>query len=197
MDRPMSPAERRRLGGPTLAFLVGFALALAGCGAAATPSPAGPAASIEPVASVAVAAPSAAATTAPSPAEAATPVPSAAPAAGGGTAAAWCGFVIDVNTKFGYMTNKNYSATPPSLDVQRQILTEALSRLDEWVAKTPPEIKDATAAEIAYFQALKAYGDVHGWTNPAAFPQPTAAEATLIGSLVPYQEKQCGITFGK
>lgn len=197
MDRPMSPADRRRLGGPTHAVLVGFALALAGCGAAAAPSPAAPAASSEPVASVAAAAPSAAATTAPSPAAAATPGPSAAPAAGGGTAEAWCGFVIDINTKFGYMSNKNYSATPPSLDVQRQILTEALSRLAEWIARTPPEIKDATAAEVAYFQALKAYGDAHGWTNPAAFPQPTAAEATLIGSLVPYQEKECGITFGK
>jgi hypothetical protein len=59
------------------------------------------------------------------------------------------------------------------------------------------EIKDANAAEIAYFQRLKAYGDANGWSNPAAFPQPTAAEAALIGSLVPYQEKECGITFGK
>jgi hypothetical protein len=95
------------------------------------------------------------------------------------------------------MANKNYSATPPTLDVQRQILTEALSRLDEWVAKTPPEIKAATDAEIAYFQSLKAYGDANGWTNAAGFPRPTASEITLIGSLVPYQEKNCGITFGK
>ncbi len=190
MHRGMSPAKRRPLGGP-LAVLVGFALALAGCGAAATLSPAAQTVSIEPAASVAAPAPSAAAPTAPSPAAVATP------AAGGGSAAAWCGFVIDVNTKFGYMTNKNYSATPPSLDVQRQILTEALSRLDEWVARTPPEIKGATTAEIAYFQRLKAYGDTNGWTNPSAFPKPTAAESTLIGSLVPYQEKHCGITFGK
>ena len=35
-------------------------------------------------------------------------------------------------------TDNNYSSTPPSLDVQRQIVTAALSRLDKWVAKTPP-----------------------------------------------------------
>jgi len=179
-----------------------LAVALAGCGAAATPVPAAQSAPATPGASVSNAAPSAPSAAAPSaaaPSAAATanPVSSTAPAAGSGTAAAWCGFVIEINTKYGYMTNKNYSAKPPSVDVQRQILTEALSRLDEWVAKTPPEIKDATAAEVAYFQRLKAYGDAHGWTNPAAFPQPTAAELTLIGSLVPYQEKECGITFGK
>jgi hypothetical protein len=121
-----------------------------------------------------------------------------APAAGGtGTFAAWCAFVIDVNTKYGYMTNKNYSATPPTMDVERQIVTEALSRLNEWVASTPPEIKDATAAEVAWFQRMKAYGDAHGWTDAAAFPPPTTAESTLIASLVPYQQKECGITFGK
>jgi hypothetical protein len=174
-----------------------LALALAGCGASATPNPVASAASTAPGASVTTAAPSAAATPAPSTATTASSVPSAAPAAGGGSAAAWCALVIDINTKYGYMTNKHYSATPPSLDVQRQILTEGLSRVDEWVAKTPPEIKDATAAEIAYFQRAKAYGDAYGWTNPATFPQPTAADATLIGSLVPYQQKQCGITFGK
>jgi hypothetical protein len=182
----------------TVAAIGGLlAAVLAGCGTAATPNPVASAASAAPAASVETAAPSAAPTTAPTTAATATSVPSAAPVAGGGSAAAWCGFVIEINTKYGYMTNKNYSTTPPSLDVQRQILTEALSRLDEWVAKTPPEIKDATAAEIAYFQRLKAYGDAHGWTDPAAFPPPTAAEVTLIGSLVPYQEKECGITFGK
>lgn len=129
--------------------------------------------------------------------------PTAAPAtatpapAGTASAAAWCAFVIEINTKYGYMTNKNYSATPPSLDVERQIVTEALSRLDEWKAISPPEIKDATVAEITYFQALKAYGDVNGWTSAAGFPQPTTAQATLIASLVPYQQTQCGITFGK
>jgi hypothetical protein len=122
---------------------------------------------------------------------------SAAPVAGGGSAAAWCAFVIEINTKYGYMTNKSFSKTPPSIDVQRQILTEALSRIDEWVAKTPPEIKDGTNAEIAYFQRVKAYGDANGWTNPAAFPKATAAETALIGSLIPFERTQCGITFGK
>jgi hypothetical protein len=170
---------------------------LAGCSAAATSTPVPPAAATA-AASVATAAPPAPATPAPASAATATSVPSVAPAAGGtGTAAAWCAFVIDVNTKYGYMTNKNYSATPPTMDVERQIVTEALSRLNEWVASTPPAIKDASAAEIAYFQQLKAYGDAHGWTNAAAFPQMTPADAALIASLVPYQEKECGITFGK
>jgi hypothetical protein len=171
-----------------------LAVALAGCGAAATPGQGSTAAPATPSAAVSTAAPTTAST--PAPSAAATTVPSTAPTAAG-TAAAWCAFVIEINSKYGYMTNKNYSAKPPSLDVQRQILTEALSRVDEWVAKTPPEIKDATAAEVAYFQRLKAYGDAHGWTSAAGFPQPTAQEATLIGSLVPYQEKNCGITFGK
>jgi hypothetical protein len=169
-----------------------LAVALAGCGAAATPGQGTTAAPATPGPSVA--APTTAST--PAPSAAATTVPSTSPAAAG-TAAAWCAFVIEINTKYGYMTNKNYSATQPTLDVERQIVTEALSRVDEWVAKSPPEIKDATAAEVAYFQRLKAYGDVHGWTSAAGFPQPTAQEATLIGSLVPYQEKNCGITFGK
>jgi hypothetical protein len=208
----IDPSTRRTSSRVKAAALAGFlAAALAGCGAAATGAPLPSSASVAPRASLATAAPSAAATSAPttlviaSPSATAAPttpviatsVPSAKPIAGGGTAAAWCGFVIDVNTKYGYMTNKNYSATPPSMEVQRQILTEALSRLDEWVAKTPPEIKEATAAEVAYFLRLKAYGDAHGWANPAGFPQPTAAEAALIGSLVPYQKKECGITFGK
>jgi hypothetical protein len=207
-------STRRTVSRVTAAALAGLlAAALAGCGTAATGSPPPSLPSAAPSALLQTAAPSAAPTPAhttlviatPSPnvtAVPATPVtatsaPSAKPTAGGGTAAAWCGFVIDVNTKYGYMTNRNYSATPPSMEVQRQILTEALSRLDEWVAKTPPEIKEATAAEIAWFQRLKAYGDAHGWTNPAGFPQPTAAEAALIASLVPYQKKECGITFGK
>jgi hypothetical protein len=188
-------SNRRTPSSLTAAAIGGLlAVALAGCGAAATPNPA---ASSSPGASVESAAPSTPPTPAPSAAATATPVASATPVAGGGTAAAWCGFVIEINTKYGYMTNKNYSAKPPSIDVQRQIVTEALSRLDEWVAKSPPEIKDATAAEVAYFQRLKAYGDAHGWTDAAAFPPPTAAEGGLLASLVSYQEKECGITFGK
>jgi uncharacterized protein len=95
------------------------------------------------------------------------------------------------------MTNKHYSATPPSLDVQRQIVTEALSRLDEWIAKTPAAIADATTLQIAYFQQVKAYGDAHGWTDAAGFPQPDAAQTAAMSSLVPYQKTECGISFGK
>jgi hypothetical protein len=196
MTRPSPLAPQRRLAGRSLAIFVTLALA-AGCSTSATPNPAASTASAPAVASAATASPSAPPIATPSTAATASSVPNATPVAGGGNAAAWCAFVIEINTKYGYMTNKTYSVNAPSFDVQRQLITEALSRVDEWVAKTPPEIKDATAAEILYFQQVKAYGDANGWTDPAKFPQMTPAESTAISSLVPYQIQQCGIKFGK
>lgn len=186
-----TPERHRRLGGPSLAIVLALLVGGA-CSSSATPAPA---ASVAPATLAASAAATAAQSAAPSVAATASVAPTAPPVAGGDVAQ-WCAFVIEINTKYGYMKDKAYSTTVPSMDVWRQIITEALSRLDEWMAVTPPEIKDATAAEIAWFQAVKAYGDANGWPKDSMkYPQLTSAQITLLTSLTPYQETKCGIKF--
>jgi hypothetical protein len=192
MSVPMSAPRRRPLGGASLAILLVLAVGGA-CSTPASVNPATPAASSAPGASVATAAPSSAA---PSAAATASPPPSVPPVAGTGSAAKWCELVIRINTKYGYMKDKTYSSTPPTMDVWRQIVTEALDHVDEWLAATPPEIMDATTAEIAWFQAMKASGDANGWTSSTGFPPMTKAQATAMGPLTEYQKKECGIKFG-
>ena len=187
----MPAARGRMLGGSSLAIALIF---VAGACSSSTPAPAAP--SAPGTASAATAAPSAPASAAPSTAASPSSAPTAPPAGGTGSAAAWCALVIEINTKYGYMKDKTYSATLPTPDVWRQIVTEALSRVDVWIAATPPEIADATAAEIAWFQSMKAYGDVHGWTDMASFPTVTPAQAKAMGPLTAYQKEKCGIKFG-
>ena len=182
------PERHRRLGRASLAIVLVMVVESA-CSSSATPAPA---ASVAPATLVASAGP----TAAPSVAGTASVAPTAPPA-GGGSAARWCAFVIEINTKYGYMKDKTYSSTLPTSDVWRQIVNEALSRVDEWRAVTPPEIMDATTAEIAWFQAFKAYGDANGWPSDfSKYPSLTAAQAKVFATLTPYQIKECGIKFG-
>ena len=206
MPRPMpSTTRQRRLGGPSVAILFVLTAALGGCGASsasgtqAVPSGGGSLVTSSPSSS------GGGSLVTPPPSSAgggqtAPPGQSATAAPGGGNAAAWCAFVIEINTKYGLMKDKVYSVAAASAmkpDVEQQLVTEAVSRGDEWLSTAAPEIRDGTAAEIAYYQQLKAWGDVHGWTDPAGFPRPTAAQTAAMASLVPYQEQQCGITLGK
>jgi hypothetical protein len=185
------PQQHRRSGGLSLAIVLVMVVGSA-CSSSATPAPA---ASVAPATAVAPAA-SIAPSTAPSVAGTASVAPSAAPA-GGGSAARWCAFVIEINTKYGFMKDKTYSATLPTSDVWRQIVNEALSRVDEWRAVTPPEIMDATNIEIAWFQAFKAYGDANGWPSDfSKYPSVTPAQVQVFTTLTPYQTKECGIKFG-
>jgi hypothetical protein len=186
------PERRRRLGGLSLA--IALILVAGACSSSSTPVPAAP--SVPGTSSAATAAPSVPASAAPSAAASPSSAPTAPPVGGTGSAEKWCAFVIEINTKYGYMKDKTYSLTPPTADVWRQIITEAMSRVDEWRAVTPPEIMDATTAEIAWFQAMKAYGDVHGWTSLTGFPQVNAAQMNAMAVLTPYQETHCGIKFG-
>jgi hypothetical protein len=112
------------------------------------------------------------------------------------SAAAWCAFVIDVNTRHGYMTNLTYASGAPSVAQQQAILAETMARQAYWLSVTPPDVLAATQAELAYYTSLATWTAANGWTNLAAAPTPTTTQVTLIQSLVPYQEQQCGIKFG-
>ncbi len=206
MHRPKpSTMTQRRLGGSSVAILFILAGALAGCGTSTSPgaSTANSGGGSLVTASPASSGGGSLVTAPPSSSgggQSAPPGQSATAAPGGGNAAAWCAFVIEINTKYGLMKDKVYSVAAASAmkpDIEQQLVTEAVSRGDEWLSTAAPEIRDGTAAEIAYYQQLKAWGDVHGWTDPAGFPRPTAAQTAAMASLVPYQTKQCGITLGK
>ena len=138
MSDPISPMGPRRRIGRRLALGALLTVVVASCATGATAIPAGPGASSVTAApsTAPSAALSAAVSVAPSTAPSASPIGGATAAAGSGTAAAWCAFVIEINTKYGYMTNKNFSRIPPSMDVQRQIVTEAMSRLDDLMRST-------------------------------------------------------------
>ncbi|HEX7472989.1 MAG TPA: hypothetical protein VF323_07885, partial [Candidatus Limnocylindrales bacterium] len=71
-----------------------------------------------------------------------------------------------------------------------------MARQAYWLSVTPPDILAATQAELAYYATIAAWTATNGWTNLAAAPRPTTEQNSLIGSLVPYQEHQCGIKFG-
>ncbi len=122
--------------------------------------------------------------------------PSAASA--GGDAAAWCAIVIDINTRAGYMVDLTYM-NPPTPAMTKQVILEAIARRDEIMSLTPPEIRDAMAAELAYYQVLADWANQNGWDAlpmSTSAPPPPADFLAALGPLSSFQMTQCGIKFG-
>ena len=110
-------------------------------------------------------------------------------AATAASAAKWCAFVIDVNTRHGYMKNKRYvPAMSVNLQVQKAIAEEGIARRAQLLAVTPPEIRGAMTAELDYFVSIKA----NGW-KPVSSGAFTPA---MQQQLVAFQQQKCGIRFG-
>jgi hypothetical protein len=188
MSRP-DPRSTRARGRLPLGGLI-LGIALAACATAGTPPP--PASSPAPGATTTIVGPAATASP-PASATASPPPNTALPSA---DAAAWCAFVIDVNTRGGYMVDKTYGRTLTAAQAQA-ILSEAITRKDEYIALTPPEILPGVQAEMAWYQRIADYAAANGWTDLAKFPQPTSAETAAMAPLVPFQLANCGIKFGK
>jgi hypothetical protein len=173
-----------------LALLIGL---VAACGSAQTTPPGDQNSSSPPATSVVA---TSAVASSDSAAASSSPLPSTAPAQGG-SAAAWCALVIDINTRAGYMVDKTY-VNPPTAAMTKQVVLEALVRKDEILSVTPPEIHAAMAAELAYYQVLADWANQNGWdawaTNPSA-PPPPADFLAAMGPLTSFQRAQRGIKF--
>jgi hypothetical protein len=167
----------------SLRILSVCAMAVVACGGAGstrTHTPAAGALSVQPGASTSASQTQPAATSAASPTKAAAVAPNAE---------AWCALVIDINTRYGYMKDKRYlPAQQVSPDTFKAIGEEGISRRDEILAITPPEIKDAMTAELDYFAASKA-------NNFSATTPLDSFTPALQQQLVTFQTDQCGISF--
>jgi len=105
--------------------------------------------------------------------------------------------VIDVNTRAGYMVDLTY-VNPPTPAMTKQVILEAIARRDEIMSITPPEIRDAMAAELAYYQVLAEWANQNGWDALAtsdSVPPPPANFLAALGPLTSFQRTQCGIKF--
>lgn len=123
-------------------------------------------------------------------------VPSSAPA--GGDAAALCAIVIDINTRAGYMVDLKFvgKATPA---MTKQVILEAVARKDEILSLTPPEIRAAMAAELAYYQVMADWANQNSWEalpTSTSVPPPPAEFLAALAPLKSFQETKCGIKFG-
>jgi hypothetical protein len=160
------------------------AIAVAACGGGSSTSgktPATGASSVPAAATITASQTKPTATSAAAPTKAAAVAPSAE---------AWCTLVIDINTRHGYMKDKRYlPAQQVSADTFKAIGEEGISRRDEILAITPPEIKDAMTAELDYFAASKA-------NNFSATTPLGSFTPALQQQLVTFQTDQCGISFG-
>ena len=117
--------------------------------------------------------------------------------AAGGDAAAWCAMVIDINTRAGYMVDQTYMS-PPTQAMTKQVILEAILRRDEIMSLTPPEIRDAMAAELAYYQVLAEWARQNGWDALATSTSASPLSADFLAALAPltsFQETRCGIKF--
>jgi len=117
--------------------------------------------------------------------------------AAGGDAAAWCAIVIDINTRAGYMVGQTY-VNPPTPAMTKQVILEAIARRDEIMSLTPPEIRAAMAAELAYYLVLADWANQNGWdalATSTSVPPPPADFLAALGPLTSFQQTQCGIKF--
>lgn len=117
--------------------------------------------------------------------------------AAGGDAAAWCAIVIDINTRAGYMVDQTY-VNPPTPAMTKQVTLEAIARRDEIMSLTPPEIRAAMAAELAYYQVFADWANQNGWdalATSTSVPPPPAEFLAAMAPLTSFQTTQCGIKF--
>jgi hypothetical protein len=116
----------------------------------------------------------------------------------GGDGAALCALIIDINTRAGYMVDKRYH-NPVTAAMTKQVILEAIARRQELLSVTPPELEQALAAELDYYQVLADWANQNGWdafgTNASA-PPPSADFLAALGPLNTFQETKCGIKFG-
>jgi hypothetical protein len=176
---------------PMLIATLGLLVVCAACTAAA---PTGDTSSTSPAA----AAPTAAATSEPSASGTAAPAsPTAQAGGGGGDAAALCALIIDINTRGGYMVNKQFIDSPTTEQV-KAITLESVARKDEIISLTPPELRAGMVAELAYLQSLADWAVVHGWdATDTSADAPTLPPDFLanLEALNTFQKTTCGITF--
>lgn len=170
-----------------LALLVLCAACTAAAPSASTPSTSPPAA-----------APTAAPTPEPAASGTAAPASPTTQAEGGaGDAAALCALIIDINTRGGYMVNKQFIDSPTT-DQLKAITLESVARKDEIISLTPPELRAGMVAELAYLQSLADWAVVHGWdATDTSADAPTLPPDFLanLEALNTFQTTTCGITF--
>lgn len=104
----------------------------------------------------------------------------------------WCALTIDIQTRAGLMTDRAYRAHP-TIENNRQKVTETLRRRLELAAAAPESLVPAVRAEAAYYERLAAWADSHAWALGPAAPQPGAQEAAGMEELTRFGYEHCGI----
>jgi hypothetical protein len=117
---------------------------------------------------------------------AASPTAAASPTGGGKD---YCSVVIEVNTQVGTMVNKRFKPTTEwTGDQIRALVDWTLSNRDEFLALTPPQLKQAVQVELQWDQSIKD----HNYSLSAPAPPGTVEAFHKIGQ---YQTAVCGIQY--
>jgi hypothetical protein len=171
-------------------LIVGLAVIAAACTTSVASS--GP-----PSAAPGAASPTTVSTSGPSSSAAPSIAEASPPDVAGGDAAALCAIVIDINTRAGYMVDKTYMSSA-TMEMFKQVTLESLARRDEIMSVTPPEIRDAVAAELDYFKVLADWANQNGWdgsAGSATIPAPPADYLAGLDTLNALLKTRCGIKF--
>jgi hypothetical protein len=123
---------------------------------------------------------------------AASPPPSAAASGFKPDAKEWCRFVFDVNHRHGLLVGNHY--INPTPEQRKGSLKEGLARRDEYIGRSPPEIREDVKLQLAYYEKYVAWADAHDWNlhapgEPAASKEYVEAERRIFQ----FQVDHCGL----